>query len=51
MHAAVVGQSDCRHALRFRPLDEILDAAGAVEKAVMGVVMEMDKPAHAETLA
>ena len=40
---AVVGESHRRHAFVACCVDEIVDSAGAVKQAVVGVIMEMDE--------
>ena len=40
---AVVRQCDCRHAVRDCGMDQVLGAAGRIQKAVMRVIVQMDE--------
>ncbi|OPZ64052.1 MAG: hypothetical protein BWY83_03272 [bacterium ADurb.Bin478] len=46
VQVAVIGQSQRRHTELFGGLDQIVDAASAIQKAVMRMIVQMDKGAH-----
>ena len=45
-HVAVLGDGERRHAQLLRLVEQLLDAAGAVEQGELRVEMEMDEVAH-----
>ena len=45
-HIAVIGERQRRHVALLRRVNEILDAARAVEQAVVGMIVEVDEAEH-----